>query len=300
MAITRRSTIVFATLLLALMLYVVNMGIWVNRNIIDTETFVATTVSSLRTESSRIAVAEIIVDELAIDRPVVLLLEEPLIELFAAILQTPEFEIVLTNVGVLLHATIIDGDDGSIESDLTSIEDLVRAPLRVIAPELDVLIPTDFFDSVSIIDADELPDASPYVAVARLTTIAAVIVALALGFLIVYLSRPRRFSLVMIGSAVSIAALSTSWLVPGGRNLSIGIADDQQVEVLIGNLYDALAVSLRSQSRLVAAGGIAIIMFGIVVSEWGRRPEPEESRLFGSERGRLGWQQQVVRIGSSK
>jgi hypothetical protein len=283
----RRLTIVFATLLLALMLYVVNMGIWVNRNIIDTETFVETTVSSLRTESSRIAVAEIIVDELAIDRPVVLLLEEPLIELFAAILETPEFEVVLTNVGVLLHATIIDGDDGAIESDLTSIEDLVRAPLRLIASELDALIPTDFFDSVAIIDADELPDASPYVAVARFTTIAAVIVALALAFLIASLSRPRRFSLVMIGSAVSLAALSTSWLAPGGRNLSIGIADDPQVEILIGNLYDALAVSLRSQSRLVAAAGIAVIMVGIVVSEWRRRPDSEESRLFGSERGRL-------------
>jgi hypothetical protein len=273
----RRLTIVFATLLLALMLYVVNMGIWVNRNIIDTEMFVETTVSSLRTESSRIAVAEIIVEELAIDRPVVLLLEKPLIELFAAILETPEFEVVLTNVGVLLHATIIDGDDGAIESDLTSIEDLVRAPLRLIAPELDALIPTDFFDSVAIIDADELPDASPYVAVARFTTIAAVIVALALGFLIVSLSRPRRFSLVMIGSAVTLAALSTSWLVPGGRNLSIGIADDPQVEILIGNLYDALAVSLRSQSRLVAAAGIAVIMVGIVVSEWGRRPNPDEA-----------------------
>ncbi len=273
----RRLTIVFATLLLALMLYVVNMGIWVNRNIVDTETFVETTVSSLRTESSRIAVAEIIVDELAVDRPVVLLLEDPLIELFAAILETPEFEVVLTNVGVLLHATIIDGDDGAIQSDLTSIEDLVRAPLRVIAPELDALIPTDFFDSVAIIDADELPDASPYVAVARFTTIAAAIVALALVFLIVSLSRPRRFSLVMVGSAVTLAALSTSWLVPGGRNLSIGIADDPQVEILIGNLYDALAVSLRSQSRLVAAAGIAVIMVGIVVSEWGRRPDSEES-----------------------
>ena len=277
MAIMRRLTIVFATLLLALMLYVVNMGIWVNRNIIDTETFVETTVTSLRTESSRIAVAEIIVEELATDRPVVLLLQGPLIEVFAAILETAEFEVVLTNVGVLLHATIIDGDDGAIESDLTSIEDLVRAPLRSIAPDLDALLPTDFFDSVAIIDADELPDASPYVAVARFTTIAAVIVAIALGFLIVSLSRPRRFSLVLIGSAVTLAALSTSWLVPGGRNLSIGIADDPQVEILIGNLYDALAVSLRSQSRLVAAAGIAVIMVGIVVSEWGRRPDTDEA-----------------------
>ena len=277
MAIMRRLTIVLATLLLALMLYVVNMGVWVNRNIVDTETFVETTVSSLQTESSRIAVAEIIVEELATDRPIVLLLEQALVDLFAAILGTQEFEVVLVNVGELLHARIIDGGDEAIESDLTSIEEQVRAPLRLIAPELDALIPSDFFDSVAIIDAEKLPDASPYVAIANLTTAAAAVVALALGFLIVSLSVPRTFSIVMIGTAIAAAAFSTSWLVPGGRNLSIGIADDPDVEILIANLYDALAVSLKSQSRLLAAAGIAIIMVGIVVSEFGRRSEPAES-----------------------
>ena len=277
MPIMRRLTIVLATLLLALMLYVVNMGVWVNRNIVDTETFVETTVSSLQTESSRIAVAEIIVEELATDRPIVLLLEQALVDLFAAILGTQEFEVVLVNVGELLHARIIDGGDEAIESDLTSIEEQVRAPLRLIAPELDALIPSDFFDSVAIIDAEKLPDASPYVAIANLTTAAAAVVALALGFLIVSLSVPRTFSIVMIGTAIAAAAFSTSWLVPGGRNLSIGIADDPDVEILIANLYDALAVSLKSQSRLLAAAGIAIIMVGIVVSEFGRRSEPAES-----------------------
>ena len=277
MAIMRRLTIVLATLLLALMLYVVNMGVWVNRNIVDTETFVETTVSSLQTESSRIAVAEIIVEELATDRPIVLLLEQALVDLFAAILGTQEFEVVLVNVGELLHARIIDGGDEAIESDLTSIEEQVRAPLRLIAPELDALIPSDFFDSVAIIDAEKLPDASPYVAIANLTTAAAAVVALALGFLIVSLSVPRTFSIVMIGTAIAAAAFSTSWLVPGGRNLSIGIADDPDVEILIANLYDALAVSLNSQSRLLAAAGIAIIMVGIVVSEFGRRSEPAEA-----------------------
>ena len=270
----RRLTIAIATVLLALMLYAVNMGVWMNRNLIDTETFVETAVPSLQSESSRFAVAAIIVDELATDRPIVLLLESPLVELFAAILETPQFEVVLTNVGRLLHSTIVEGGGDAIEGDLTSIEDLVRAPLRALAPDLDALIPSDFFVSVTIIDAEKLPDASPYVAIARFATVAEGVVALATGFLITALSRPRRFALVPIGIAVSVSALSTSWLVPGGRSLTIDIAEDPNVEVLIGNFYDALAVSLKSQSRFVAAVGIALIMLGIVFNELRRRREP--------------------------
>lgn len=267
----RRLTIVFATALLMLMLYLVNIGVWVNRNVIDTETFVETAVSSLQTESSRYAVAAIIVDELASDQPLVLLMEDPLADLFAAILETPQFNVVLTNVSTHLHTRIVEGTGDAIESDLRSIEDLVRAPLRTLAPELEALIPQDFFVSVTIIDADKIPDASPYVAIARAATIAAFVVALALMFLIVALSRPARFSLVPIGIAITVSALTTSWLVPGGRSLTIGFADDPNVEVLIANLYDALAVSLRSQSRFVAAGGIAVIMFGLALHELKRR-----------------------------
>ncbi len=269
----------FAAVLLALMLYIVNFGLWVNNNLVNTETFVEVTVSSLQTESSRVAVAEIIVDQLATDRPIVLLLSQPLVDLFATILETPQFEVILFNVGELLHTRIIDGDNGAIESDLTSIEDLVRTPIRAIAPDLDALIPSNFFDSVTIIEAGMIPDASPYVAFSRFMTIAAAVVALALVFLIVSLSHPRRFSLVVIGSAVAIPALATSWLVPGGRALTIGIAEDPNVEVLIANLYDALAVSLMSQSRLVAAGGVAIVMLGLVlmVMEW--RSEAAESPI---------------------
>ena len=270
----RRLTIAIATVLLALMLYVVNMGVWVNQNLIDTETFVETAVPSLQTESSRYAVAAIIVDELATDRPIVLLLERPLVELFAAILETPQFEVVLTNVGRLLHSRIVEGGDDAIEGDLTSIENLVRAPLRALAPDLDALIPSDFFVSVTIIDAEKLPDASPYVAIARFTTVAAAIVALGTGFLIAALCRPRRFALVPVGIAVTVSALSTSWLVPGGRSLTIDVAEDPNVEVLIGNFYDALAVSLKSQSRFVAAAGIALIMLGIAFNELRRRREP--------------------------
>lgn len=69
--------------------------------------------------------------------------------------------------------------------------------------------------------------------------------------------------------AVTASALVTSWLVPGGRSLTIGLAEDPDVEVLIANLYDALAVSLRSQSRLVASGGIGT--FGVVLGVLGRR-----------------------------
>ena len=272
----RRGTIASATVLLALMLYVFNVGLWVNSNVIDTEAFVEATVSSLQTESSRIAVAEIIVDELATDTPIVLLLREPLVDLFAAILETPRFAVVLFNVGELLHVAVIEGDGAAIETDLSSIEQLVRVPLRAIAPDLESLIPSDFFDSVTIVEAGKIPDASPYVAIARFTAIAAAVVALALGFLIVALSRPRRFSLVMIGTAITVAALSTSWLVPGGRDLTIGVADDPNVEVLIANLYDALAASLRSQSRLVAAGGISILAIGLVLIGMEKRSKSTE------------------------
>lgn len=69
--------------------------------------------------------------------------------------------------------------------------------------------------------------------------------------------------------AVTASALVTSWLVPGGRSLTIGLAEDPDVEVLIADPYDALAVSLRSQSRLVASGGI--VTLGVVLGVLGRR-----------------------------
>ncbi len=190
---------------------------------------------------------------------------------FASILETSQFEVLLFNVGAMLHTLVIDGGSEAMEADLISIESVVRTPLRAIAPGFESLIPADFFESVTIVEEGKIPDASPYVAVAEVLTIAAAVVAFALGILVVSLSQPKWVSLVVIGMAVTASALVTSWLVPGGRSLTIGLAEDPDVEVLIANLFDALAVSLRSQSRLVASGGIAIVTFGVALGVLGRR-----------------------------
>jgi hypothetical protein len=260
----RRLTIVLATLLLTLMLYVVNMGVWVNRNVLDTETFVETTVSSLQVESSREAVARIIVDRLAEDSFLVLLIEGPLVSLFTELLDSPRFEVVLVAVGERLHAQVIEGGGEAIDVELGVIESLVRNPLRVLAPDLEASIPGGFFDSVTIVEEGRLPDASPYVAIARAMTIAATVVALALVVMIISLTRPARFSLVALGVAMALSGLATSWLVPGGRSLTIEAADDPNIEILIVNLYDALAVSLKSQSRAVLAIGLLMVVAGVV------------------------------------
>jgi TRAP-type uncharacterized transport system fused permease subunit len=260
----RRLTIVLATLLLALMLYIVNMGVWVNRNVLDTETFVETAVSSLQVESSREAVARIIVDRLAEDSFLVLLIEGPLVSLFTELLDSPRFEVVLVTVGERLHAQVIEGGGEAIDVELGVIESLVRNPLRVLAPDLEASIPGGFFDSVTIVEEGRLPDASPYVAIARAMTIAATVVALALVVMIISLTRPARFSLVALGIAVALSGLATSWLVPGGRSLTIEAADDPNIEILIANLYDALAVSLKSQSRAVLAIGLLMVVAGVV------------------------------------
>lgn len=120
-----------------------------------------------------------------------LLLEDPLVDLFATILETPQFEVIVFNVGAMLHARVIEAGSEAIEADLTSIESVVRAPLRAIAPGLESLIPAVFFESVTIVEEGKIPDASPYVAVAEVLTIAAAVVAFALGTLAVSLSQPK-------------------------------------------------------------------------------------------------------------
>lgn len=267
--------VVIVSVLLPMLIYIVNLGWWMNENIVDSDNFVTATVVALKEESSRVAVSTIAVQRAVDERPSLEAIETVLIDALTAVLDDPLVDPILVTVGSRLYGLLLEGDGGGIVADLTVIEALVMDPLTAIAPELASEVPENFFSEVVLVEPGELPDVAGYVTAAQtIVWIAVALAALMVGILMMIVKR-RRSATYFVGVSLALAGLASWFTAVGGRALIIGVAEDPNIEILMGNLYDQLAVSLKAQSRALIIVCFLLIALGLVLRLVRREPSPQ-------------------------
>lgn len=267
--------VVIVSVLLPMLIYIVNLGWWMNENIVDSDNFVTATVVALKEESSRVAVNTIAVQRAVDERPSLEAIETVLIDALTAVLDDPLVDPILVTVGSRLYGLLLEGDGGGIVADLTVIEALVMDPLTAIAPELASEVPENFFSEVVLVEPGELPDVAGYVTAAQtIVWIAVALAALMVGILMMIVKR-RRSATYFVGVSLALAGLASWFTAVGGRALIIGVAEDPNIEILMGNLYDQLAVSLKAQSRALIIVCFLLIALGLVLRLVRREPSPQ-------------------------
>jgi hypothetical protein len=258
-------TLAIATSLIVLMALVSigSFGMWVNRNLVDSETFVAAFVEAFGQESSQQAIADVIVVRPIDDRPLIALARPLLVDLVAELLDGDRLEELLTGIGTRLHAALFDGSQEGIVVDLTPVGEALMPPLERFFPAVADEMPTERFREIVIVEPGAVPEIAPYASASRVMVLVAVILSIVLGAAIIRMWRSKRKAVVSVGIAVAVAGVLTAVLVNQARAITISSPDNDNVKTLVVNLFDEVAGALRFQGLLLAALGLVVASVGL-------------------------------------
>jgi len=265
-----RPVVLVVVALLAVALYVANFSWWLNAEVIDSEAFVASTVDVLNEPEAREATSSIMVGRLVEQLPILVVIEDGLVEIFADLLSTEELQGLLVVLGEELYARTVTGDESSLVLSLDSFREPLLAPLAVLAPELVDEVPETWFDSVSILDSGVIPNIEPLVARNGLVLFVASVSSVLLVIATVALSKRWWTAIALIGGALAFAGVASALLVPAAGSIVAGQFSDNSLDVLATSLYRGLTDTLIARSLLVLFAGLTLS--GVAFIAWANQP----------------------------
>ena len=250
--------------MLTIALYFANVAWWLETEILDSESFVETTLVAMEDEATRDAAAAIIVDTLSDEFPLLKLLDTALIALFSDLIGRDVIEPLIVETSIDVHRRIIEGDQSELIIDLDPYRGLLLAPLESLSPQLAALVPDDWFRSVEVLEEGALPDLATYT---RRTKPAAIIATLlALGLVAVILTTARRWfaASAAIGMAFVLAGGFSALLVPGARFTAAIFLNDEPSTVLMTGVFNAFTQPLISRSLVILAAGVLLLVAALL------------------------------------
>lgn len=251
-------------ILMAALVYIANFGLWVTNDLADSEKFAESTVAAFEIESSRVAISQLVVDEIADGRPLLTVASPLLVDFMAGLLDGARLRTLLTRIAAELHTIMFDGEQKGIVIDLTNVGETIMPPLEQLLPNLAAEIPDDVFQEFVLVEPGTVPELSAYAKAARTLTWVAVILALALGVVMVVLRDTKWRGALAIGIGMSVGALVSILTIGRSRSITLGVPENPNVEVLISNLYDELVRDLRLFSWWVLIIGVVVIVASLL------------------------------------
>lgn len=261
---SKNFAIAASVVLLATLVYIASFGLWVTRDLADSEKFAESTVAAFELESSRDAISELVVDRLAEGRPLLSVASPLLIDLLSGLLDGARLQSLLTRIAGDLHGIMFDGSQQGIVIDLTNVGAAILPPLEQIFPQLAAEIPDDIFREFVLVEPGTIPELSAYAKAARTLTWVAIILALILGGVMIALRQVKWKGAFAVGLGLAIGGLVSILVIGQSRSITIGIPENPNVEVLLANLYDETARSLKSFSWWILLIGIVVVVGSLI------------------------------------
>jgi hypothetical protein len=260
----RRTVVVLATAILAMALYFANVAWWFETEILDTDTFVATTLEAMEDEATRDAAAAIIVDTLADEFPLLRLLDAALVGLFSDLLGRDVIEPLIVATATDVHSRIVEGDQSALIIDLDPYRGLLLAPLESLSRELAALVPDDWFRTVEVLEEGTLPDVSAYVRHTRTAAIAATLLSVGLAAVILAISKRWFSALVAVGVAFMFAGGFSALLPLGARSTAAVFIEDGSSTALLTGVFNAFTEPLTTRSLMILGLGAVLSVAGLL------------------------------------
>jgi hypothetical protein len=253
---------VAGAVLLAVLIYLANVAWWIDREIVQPDNFVESSVEALGSDSSREALARLIVDRLTDEYPLLALLDSTLVGLFSDLLDSSGLEEVLVVVSADIHHRIILGNQEAIVVDLLEHRDLILGPVEFVAPRLAALVPDEWFTSIELLEEGALPDLSLYARLVGPVRIVSITGIVLLVISMLWFLRRRGVGLMAVGAAFGLASIATAVLVPGGKVAALARVDQKPLEIIAADTYDQFASSLKLSAVLLALTCAALALVG--------------------------------------
>ena len=264
MASMRRWIVVLATAVLAMALYFANVAWWLETEILDADTFVATALVAMEDDTTRDAAAAIIVERMVDEFPLLRLLDSPLTQLFSELLGSDVIEPLIVATSTDVHRRIIEGDQSALIIDLDPYRELLLSPLESLSPELAARVPDDWFRTVDVFEEGTLPDLSGYASRTRTSAIVATLVAMVLVPIILVVSKRWFSAFTAVGVAFILAGGLSAILVPGARSTVAILIQDEPSTVLLTGVFNAFSQPLTSRSLAILAAGSLLLVVGLL------------------------------------
>lgn len=260
----RRTIVVIATAVLVIALYVANVAWWLETEILDSETFVATTVEAMEDEATREAAATIVVNTLIDEFPLLRLLDSALVGLFADLLERDIIQPLVVATSTDVHRRIVEGDQSSLILDLDPYRELLLAPLESLSPQLASRVPDDWFRSVEVLAEGDLPDLSAYAKHTRNTAIGATLLSGALLVAIFVASKRWYVGFLAVGTAFVLGGGFAALLGPGARSTAAIFIEDEPSTMLLTGVFSAFSEPLTTRSFAMLAAGVLVFVVGLL------------------------------------
>lgn len=276
-----RQVAIFYAPIAALLLILFASSVWFNRYIFDTNTFTATASSAITSESSTKALATEITDRLLQDRPVLKqVLNDRVVTLLAALLETDLSDRVVQKSVSTMQTTITSKDPQNVEIDLTPIKTILSEVLTLGRQLTDRPVEEQRFDPNSLPDKIVLvnADALPNIYALGLTMMwLAPLLLLLIIFLVLYpLYRAFRLGLktlkqVLLAQGVILFAggLLALALGPLIKPPLLATVQSMNVRVVVNNLYDVFIAAFNSVAIwLIIVPSIILLLAALGIQLW--------------------------------
>jgi hypothetical protein len=256
---TKNVAVGASVVLMATLVYIASFGLWVTRDLANSDRFAEHTVAAFELDSSRVAISELVVDKIADGRPLLTVASPLLVDFMAGLLDGQRLQTLLTRIATELHSIMFDGEQRGIVVDLTSVGETIMPPLEQLFPQLAAQIPDGIFQEFVLVEPGTVPELSAYAKAARALTWVAIILALALGVVMIWLRPIKWKGVFAIGLGMTVGGLVSILTIGNSRSITLGVPKNPNVEVLIANLYDETIRSLKSFAWWVLIIGLVAI-----------------------------------------
>ena len=267
----RRTTIVLATVLLALTAFVATLGLWVRADVADEAAFVEAALVSFQAEGSDDALGELIAAKVVEGFPSLLIFQGGLETLFSLLITTDPFLPMRVDVSEQIHRVALDGESAPVVVDLAEYREEVLTSVAAISPELADRIPDGAFRTFVIFEEGDLTDSSTPVTVSVILGWLSLILALAIVGWLVLAVRDIPVSFAAIGVALVVAAVALLLFSVLGGDYVSDTASNASYAVLRRNLFDVLIEPLRWRALMIGGIGVVMIAVAVTVRLVGRR-----------------------------
>ena len=163
-----------------------------------------------------------------------------------------------------LHAIMFDGSQTGIVVDLTDVGEAIMPPLETLFPKLAAEIPQDVFTEIVLVEPGTVPELSGYANAAKVLTWITVLLALALGVVMVALRQIKWKGAFAVGLGLALGGLVSVLVVRQSQSIAVGKPKNPNVEVLVTNLHQEMVGSLRTMSLWILFIGLVVIVGSIV------------------------------------
>lgn len=213
---------------------------------------------ALEMETSQEALAELLMDEAVGAVPLLALVRGAGERATIGLLGSGAFDSAIDSLVVAGHRYVVAQPDAPFLVDFTDVRSVLVAPIAQFAPDLADRVPVDVFESIVILEPDDLPLAVRFLPWASAASIFLAAAAVFASVAYVMVSKRRWIAAGLVGLALVAAGIGVVvWSIAGGP-LAATSVDDALTRILIRDAYDVFSRSLRTEGAWLVAAGAAI------------------------------------------